>query len=371
MSLDLGLAVLRQDYCANRIPVMEHFEPISRESVIAITQRDPLKEDTKHLVEIYRQVAQWLEVDLKWGGGIPDETRETFDWSDGQTVRQNQKGETVVQWGIFGTVHAEDGRHFHHVPKPAGVTEALAFDPAPYFPETVEELTARFTDEYQRMLKTCQQVCYPIPHYYTTAFHFPLAIFGFELFCEVGMEDERAVNRMMERFAAVSLRITTAWSRVPGLKGMILHDDLTMTSGPIFAPDWYRRHVFCHYPAIFKPFVDRNIPILFTSDGDCSLFVDDIFLAGADGLNFEHWVPLEPLVAKYPDKMLVGNLSSDILAHGTVEQVIQHTKQTMTIGAKARRYVVNVGGQITHDIPLANLKAYVETRKHLAQTLRA
>lgn len=370
MSVELGLAVLDRDYDQPRIPVMEHFGALSREAIQALVGRDPLVEGPYAINDIYQQVGRALDVDLNWGGGLPGPDSEVFDWSDGQTVKHNRNGQTCVQWGIFGTVHAEDGRHFHRIPKPISVAEALAFDPEPWFAQSVEALTRQFTEQYRQMRERCGDVCYPIPHYYTTAFHLPLAIFGFELFCEVGMEDDKAFARLMERFAEMSLRHTTAWSRVEDLHAFILHDDLTMTSGPIFPPAWYRRHIFPHYRAIFKPLLDQDVPIIFTSDGDCTVFVDDIFDAGADGLNFEHWVDLKSLVDRYPDKLLIGNLDSSILARGSLQDIIAHTESTMRIGAEARRFVVNVGGQLTHDIPVDNLKLYLDTRKRLARSVR-
>jgi hypothetical protein len=49
-----------------------------------------------------------------------------------------------------------------------------------------------------------------------------------EPLCEAGLEEDRFAE-LVNRFAEISLRITTAWSRVEGVKGFILHDDLTMT----------------------------------------------------------------------------------------------------------------------------------------------
>jgi uroporphyrinogen-III decarboxylase len=196
-----------------------------------------------------------------------------------------------------------------------------------------------------------------------------LAIFGFELLCEAGMEEER-FHQLMERFAQVSLRITTAWSQVPGLHGFILHDDLTMTSGPLFAPSWYREHIFCHYPAIFAPLRRAGVPIIFTSDGNCTAFVDDIFASGADGLNFEYLVDLETLIARHGDKILIGNINSAVISQGSEEQITNVTRQCIAIGAKAPRFVVNLGGGITHDMSPAAIDSYLKVRNGLCRTAR-
>jgi hypothetical protein len=371
MSLDLGLAVLQPDYRGERIPVMEHFSAIGRDAIIELTGLDPVA-DHDLLEPAWDKIAEVLEVDLLWGGPLAskDASREIFDWTTGGSTRTNREGKPVVQWGIFHASLAEDGRHFHHIPKPNSVDEALDLDPSQWFPETVDELHERFQKQHDDYLARNGDLCYTLPCWYTTAFHFALAIFGFELLCFAGSEEDRFA-RLMERFVAISERVTTAWSRVKGLKGMILHDDLTMSQGPLFRPEWYRKHIFSHYPRIFKPLIDADIPIQFTSDGDCSMFADDIFAAGADGMNFEYLVDLETLVKNHPNKVLIGNLNSHTLAMGSKSRIEDEVTHCMEVGAKAPRFVVNVGGGITHDISPDNLLFYLDLRKRLARTVRA
>ena len=212
-------------------------------------------------------------------------------------------------------------------------------------------------------------VGYVIPHHYTTCFHWPLAIFGFEMLCEAGMEEED-FHSLIGRFAEITRRITRAWARVDGLKAFICHDDLTMTSGPMFRPDWYREHIFPHYPEIFAPFKNAGIPLIFTSDGNCSCFVDDIFAAGADGLNFEYLVSLRDLVEHHGDKILIGNLSSEVIARGPIERIEREVRGCIEVGKQAPRYVMNVGGGLTHDMPVAHLESYLAIRKKLCREAR-
>lgn len=364
MSYSYGVQFLRNRgrKQGEKIPAMEHIHGLSREAVTALSGRDPFQEPDA-LNEIYRAVTRQLDVDLNWGVGLPMPGDEMHDWSDGQTVKTNREGNPVVQWGIFHVVAQDDGRHFLHVPKPKDIDEALQFDPLLYFPQSVEDYQQEFTRQYRQMIESCGDVVYPIPHHYTTAFHWPLAIFGFELLCEAGMEEDD-FHALMERFAEISCRITTAWSRVEGLEGFILHDDLTMTSGPIFAPDWYRRHIFPFYEAIFAPLRQKNIPIIFTSDGDCSAFIGDVFNAGADGFNFEYLVDLETVANNHPDKILVGNFNNATLAQGPQEAIHREITRTIDVGRTVPGFVANVGGGLTHQIPLPNLQYYLTLRSH-------
>jgi len=365
MSKSYGIEFLRNRgrQADEKIPVMEHFRGLSREAVKHLTGRDPLLE-MENITGIYQKLGDTLGVDLNWGEGFPLPGDEVHDWSDGQSVKQSREGHPVVQWGIFHVVAQEDGRHFLHVPLPQDLDEALTFDPLRFFPKTVDEYEAEFRAAYHKMLESTGEVAYPVPHHYTTCFHWPLAIFGFELLCEAGME-ENDFYALMERFAEVSIRITTAWSRIEGLEGFILHDDLTMTSGPIFQPDWYRKHIFPFYPKIFAPFREKNIPVIFTSDGNCSEFVDDVFSAGADGFNFEYLVDMESVANKHPDKILIGNFNNAIIAAGPEADIEKEVRRCMDAGRHVPGFVANVGGGLTHQIPVRHLEYYLELRKRL------
>ena len=368
MSQELGLELLQPTYHEPRIPVMEHMGGLSREAIRHFTGIDPLRE--RHRInEAFHKIVEVFEIDLLWGGGLPDEQGDVFDWDDGEKVKRNRKGHQSVQWGIFSAEHQEDGRHFTHIPKPPSVDAALDFQPLSHFPKSVEDYRRDFTASYAAMLQSTGGSAYPIPQHYTTCFHWALAIFGFELLCEAGMEEER-FHALMERFAEISVRVAQAWSQVDGLKAFILHDDLTMTSGPIFPPQWYRDHIFVHYPAIFEPFREKRIPVIFCSDGNCSEFADDIFAAGAEGLNIEYSVDLEPLVRNHPDKIFIGNINSATLASDSPSLIEREVRHCIEIGKRAPRFVCNVGGGLVHTIPVQNLEYYLTLRKHLCRQAR-
>jgi hypothetical protein len=343
---------------------MEHMTGLSREVVYSLTGMDPLA-NAADLGLIYRTLGRVLDVDLNWGTGFPTTGDwETHDWSDGETMKRNGNGDPVVQWGIFHVVAQENGRHFLHLPEFDDIDEALQLDVEKYFPKTVDEYEADFRKDYDNWMTSTGDVAYPIPHHYTTLFHWALGIFGFEFLCEVGMEEDD-FHDLMERFAEITLRITTAWSRIEGVEGFILHDDLCMTSGPIFHPDWYRRHIFPLYPKIFAPLKEKGIPIIFTSDGDCSMFMDDIFGAGADGFNFEYLVKLEDLAKTHGDKILIGNFNTATISNGPDSRIEAEVTRAIEIGRTLPGFVANVGGGLTHQMPLENLQYYLELRKRL------
>ena len=98
--------------------------------------------------------------------------------------------------------------------------------------------------------------------------------------------------------------------------------------------------------------------------------MEDIFKAGADGLNFEYLVDLEKLVERHGDKILIGNINSGVVGHGSTREIEEATRRCVEIGSRAPRFVANIGGGITHDMTPAALETYLGVRKALCRSLR-
>ena len=75
-----------------------------------------------------------------------------------------------------------------------------------------------------------------------------------------------------------------AKSSVPVL---MMHDDITWTSGKFASREWYDRNVLPYLKKLLEPCKRAGKKILFTSDGDYGEFTDAIVDSGADMLFFE------------------------------------------------------------------------------------
>ena len=68
---------------------------------------------------------------------------------------------------------------------------------------------------------------------------------------------------------------------------VMVHDDIVWSSGPFMRPAWYREYVFPNYKKYLAPLLDCGKRVLFCSDGNFNLFVDDIADCGVHGFVFE------------------------------------------------------------------------------------
>jgi len=153
-----------------------------------------------------------------------------------------------------------------------------------------------------------------------------------------------------------------------GVDGVFIAEDLGFKSGTFASPEIYREHLF---PYIFEQFdniLEKNVPILFHSDGNINDILDDLVEGGISAIQ-----PLERnanmdigrIRKKYGNKLcLIGNVSaSDTLPYGPKERIIQETKDTIKIAGKDGAYVLGSDSDYHDGIPPENFILMVETGK--------
>ncbi len=123
-------------------------------------------------------------------------------------------------------------------------------------------------------------------------------------------------------------------------------DDIAHHSGPMMAPKVFREFLL---PAVREMAARLPHPWIFHSDGDLTLILDDLLGLGMDGLH-----PIEPesmslkhLKQRIGSRVcLVGNVSVDILARGTVEQTRLEVRRSLSEGAPGGGYMITSSNSI-------------------------
>ncbi len=323
----------------DRVPQIEYI--FHTEYVKKISGVDPYEAPEKALAETYRKI----DLDLIWytyGGIIPETEKEVSHY---EKTEWGWQGSTWRMSFPFKTVE-----------------EVLSYDP---LKEQKKMSFARvkqlFAEDYGRVKEAYGNYVLVPGGYYTTLFMWPIMIFGLELFALAAASDPKRFAKVLEGFAEVSIRDITAWAQVDDdMRVFISHDDLAMSKGPLFNPDWLREYIFPWYPKIWRPLKDKGIKVLFCSDGNFTPLVDDLAEAGVDGFILEPTVDLKYIADNYGDsKVIIGNISTRVLTIGTEEEVIAEVKRCVDIAGHCPGFFFNATGGITHDIPLQNLETYI------------
>ncbi|MCD6519623.1 MAG: hypothetical protein J7M05_06845 [Anaerolineae bacterium] len=248
-------------------------------------------------------------------------------------------------------------------PKPCPfktVEEAWAFDAvAEYGLTDFETLVAYYEQWYQE-----KQQAFPEQvvsgGYYNTLISGAIAIFGWDMLL-LAASDQRRFAKVLDSIFQQSLHHFRAWAQT-SIEVFMCHDDMVWSQGPFMHPDFYRAEIFPRYKELWSVLKKAGKIVAYTSDGDWSMFLDDVVEAGADALCFEPMVPLELVVQKYGQShCLIGSkVDARTLTFGTREQIQAEIDATLALAKGCPGFMFAVGNHIPSNVPVENALFYFE-----------
>lgn len=202
---------------------------------------------------------------------------------------------------------------------------------------------------------------------YTTAVSGLLEIFGWEMLLLAAGTDPGRFVALANRYASWILPYFEALADAD-VPVVMVHDDMVWTSGPIFAPRWYRGCLFPIYTRLFAPLREAGKKIMFTSDGNYTRFIDDIAAAGVSGFVMEPTTDMAYIAEKYGrTHVFIGNADTRILLNGTRADIRAEVERCMAIGKACPGYFLAVGNHIPANTPVENVLYYFEVYEELSR----
>ncbi len=244
--------------------------------------------------------------------------------------------------------------------------EALAFDPwESYGPIDQRETTRRFEEHYKANCERNPDAV-NMTGVYVSCVSGLIEIFGWEmLLLAAGVDGER-FGRLTERYADWSLQFFEALAEAD-VPVVMLHDDIVWSSGPFIQPEWYREYVFPAHTRQVRPLLDSGKKVLFTADGDYTMFVDDIAAVGVHGFVLEPLTDLEYVAERYGEThAIIGNADTRILLRGVNAEIRAEVERCMAIGKECPGFIMAVGNHIPSNTPVESALYYNDVYEELA-----
>jgi hypothetical protein len=245
--------------------------------------------------------------------------------------------------------------------------QVLAFDPWEKLgaPDRAQ-LTLRFEAHYRA---NCANYPFGVnmTGIYVTLVSGFIGLFGWDMLLLAAGVDLKRFGDLANRYASwIQVYFDAlAEAKVPVV---MIHDDMVWSSGPIFRPAWYRQYVVPNYKKYFAPLIESGKKIVFTSDGDYSLFVDDIAAAGVHGFALEPLTDLESMVEKYgKTHVIIGNADTRVLLSGTKAEIRAEVERCMSLGRHCPGFFMAVGNHIPPNTPVENALYYNEIYEELSK----
>lgn len=229
------------------------------------------------------------------------------------------------------------------------------------------ELTRRYEESWQH----ARTQVYPFAVYpggiYRTEISFMIAAFGWDTLLNMAALDLKGFTRVMDTWFEVVKEHYAAWAET-SIDVFLCHDDMVWSEGPFINPAWYRGELFPRYRELWRIVKEKGKKLLFCSDGNYTMFVDDLAAAGADGFIFEPLTDLDYVVKHFGQShVIIGNADCRVLTFGSVEETKAEVRRVMDTARDCPGFFFAVGNHLPANIPMANIIACLDTYRALRE----
>ena len=282
---------------------------------------------------------------------------------------------TLINRNAFGDIHTDMG---HAVYAAGGVDwrevgqhpftdpeQVLAFDPWDAFGELNHaQLVRRFEQHYKTNCENWPDMVNMTGVYVTLVSGF-IDIFGWEMLLLAAGTDPKRFGDLANCYASWMQQYMNALADAD-VPVVMIHDDMVIAGGPIFHPDWYRAYIFPNLKKYLAPLRDSGKRIMFTADGNYTLFIDDLVDAGVHGFVMEPMTDMAYIAEKYGQThVFIGNADTRILLSGPKSAIRAEVERCMEIGKRCPGFFMAVGNHIPPNTPVENAIYYHEVYREL------
>lgn len=282
-------------------------------------------------------------------------------------ISREQFGDHYTEMGH--AVYADGGHDYVVVGTPLikDVEQVLEFSPQDVFGAVNErELLQRYNCHYQeKCLSTPNAV--NMTGIYITLLSGLIYLFGWDQLLLAAGIDAIRFGRLADRYR---LWIQPYFDTLANAEApvVMVHDDFVWSNGPFLHPDWYRRFLFPNYHKLFDPLRQAGKILLFTSDGDYTLFLDDLVATGVNGLVLEPFTDMALVAHRFGDRLcFIGNADTRILLTGTHDDIRNEVARCLAIGKNCPGYFMAVGNHIPANTPVENALFYNQAYEELSR----
>ncbi len=204
--------------------------------------------------------------------------------------------------------------------------------------------------------------------FYTTLFMWPVVKFGWEPFMTAAaLDPDRFDKELWEPWSKISRKYFQVLAAIDE-EVVFCHDDLVMTTGPVFSPSFYDKYIFPKYEWIMEPVFEAGKKLVYVCDGNMDIFLERLLEFPIAAIMFENpATPFERVLDTWGEagRGFIGGISTKLLTDGSAEDVCKHVKEVCKKGGEYPGFIISSCGGLPGNIPLENLLAYFRTRQDM------
>lgn len=192
-------------------------------------------------------------------------------------------------------------------------------------------------------------------------FTFAGRLFGMDRLMTALVDHPASVKALVERAAEAVWRYHLPYLEAGSVDGVALADP--MASGDVISRRHFQEFAQPFLAQVTQRFAERGSPVLLHICGRTDDRLDLIADAGVKGFFLDHRVDLAKALETVRGRMCIGgNVAPvDVLAQGTVEDVVQASRACLEAAGDGGGYVLTPGCDIPPSVPVENVRAMIQT----------
>ncbi|MBI4027227.1 MAG: hypothetical protein HY360_19740 [Verrucomicrobia bacterium] len=181
---------------------------------------------------------------------------------------------------------------------------------------------------------------------------------GIEAFSYAMADDPALIMEVHDAYAGWTARVAPIMEEI-GFDIIWGFDDVAFNNGPVFKPDFYRKHILPKERAVVASFTK---PFISHSDGNMTPLLDAWLELGQAAIH-----PIQPDVMdirmvkeRYGHRVvIVGNIFMSDLVHGQPQEIEAQVRERIETIGQGGGYIISSSNSLTDDMKPENVRAMI------------
>lgn len=222
--------------------------------------------------------------------------------------------------------------------------------------------------EWENDLKTFSGDFLVVPSGYGGIYERSYHVMGWEQFMTNVALKPKVIEEFMDKITDYKVQVAHKMVEM-GFKMAHTGDDFGTQNKGFFSDSTFRKLILPRLKRQWEIFNDAGIPVMHHSCGDVEQYVPDFIDAGLNVLEpCQPCMDLKRLKKEFgKDLIFYGGINTQTLPHLSEQETRDMVRETIQILGKGGGYIIAPAQEIMNDVPIANVKAMLETIKEERQ----
>jgi uroporphyrinogen decarboxylase len=193
-------------------------------------------------------------------------------------------------------------------------------------------------------------------------------VLGHEIMLKAMIRQPEWIHDIYDTYTRVAIQMFEI-VEAEGMKcdGAFVYGDMAYNTGPFMSPRHFREFLKPYHQRMFDEFHRRGMPVIFHSDGDIRLVIEDLIDSGVDAINpleCKANMDLRELAPRYGERLgFVGGIDVRVLGTNDPGKIREEVRSKLAAAMPYHGYVYHSDHSVPPGVTLESYKLLLEEVK--------